>query len=181
MTIRWYRLAANPRTPVYWGLTPPRIPSARFDAPKGEFGVLYAGVDAYCAFIETYGHVTGTRWVTLAALRERSLFEIRFGHPLRLVNLTGHHLAGLGADSGLFSGDYTVSQAWSLAFFNHPSAPDGLYYHTCHDPSRMSLALYQRGDIESQVSFTSLGTLADSGNRALLGKILDTYRFALLP
>src|SRR6478735_5682570 len=37
----------------------------RFDAPAGEYGVLYAGESVECAFIETFGSATGIRAITL--------------------------------------------------------------------------------------------------------------------
>jgi hypothetical protein len=77
----------------------------RFDAPGGEFGVLYLGSDEACAFIETFGHATGTNLVTSSDLATRCLSRVRSRHPLRLVDLSGPGLGRLGstATTGLDS------------------------------------------------------------------------------
>ena len=47
----WCRIHRVAKAPLYFG----KSGASRFDAPAGEFGVLYVGRDAHCAFIETYG------------------------------------------------------------------------------------------------------------------------------
>jgi hypothetical protein len=41
---------------------------SRFDDPLGGYGVLYTACDAYGAFIETFGQVTGIRTVINPAI-----------------------------------------------------------------------------------------------------------------
>ncbi len=96
------------------------------------------------AFIETLGHTTGARVITQSALHNRGIAELHTRRPLRLVDLTGAGLARIGADERLGTGDYTVAQRWSAAFFRHPQKPDGLCYRSRHDPDRLCAALYQR-------------------------------------
>lgn len=176
----WFRLSRVARPAIYWGLNPPRKEKGRFDDPSGEYGVLYMASDPHCAFIETFGHNTGIRTVEMAQLRARILYRIDCDRPLRLADLTGPRLAQVGADSLIFSGDIAISQQWSLAVYGHPKAPDGIYYHARHDPSRMSAALFNRGDMEQHLTAADLGTLADRSNTGLLAEILKSYRFALL-
>jgi hypothetical protein len=140
--------------------------------------VLYCGQDVHCAFIETFGHDTGTGVVSLDELRRRGITRIDHVETLRLVDLTGPGLAQLGADNRLCSGSYGIAQQWSGAVYNHPERPHGIYYRACHDPSRMAVALYDRS--EGLITAQSVGTLADPQNAALLGNILDTYRFGLI-
>jgi hypothetical protein len=127
----WLRIHRLGYEPVFFG----RAGKSRFDAPGGEYGVLYAGVDAHCAFIETLGHETGVRVLNDIDVRMRGLARIETRRPLRLVDLTGAGLAHLGADERLCSGDYSVAQRWSLALWQHPARPDGLYHRSRHDPS----------------------------------------------
>ena len=47
----WYRSHQIRHSPVHFGKTA----SSRWDAPKGEFGVLYLGLDPYVAFMESIG------------------------------------------------------------------------------------------------------------------------------
>src|SRR5947207_14985980 len=61
----WFRVYHLRHNPLYFGKSGDR----RFDPPGGESGVLYVGADEACAFIETLGHATGTRVITVSALQ----------------------------------------------------------------------------------------------------------------
>ena len=116
----------------------------RFDAPAGSYRVLYAGRDAFCAFVETFGRSAGTRIVTAAALRARSLAELKLRRAARLIDLTqSGALVRMGADGNLFTGDHTNSQAWSKALHRHPLEADGLLYPSRLDPARHAIALFR--------------------------------------
>lgn len=125
--------------PVFFGNTG----FNRFDAPDGSYKVFYAGRDAFCAFIETFGGAPGTRIVTTAALKSRALTELRPRRAARLIDLTASAaLVRIGADSNLFSGAYSASQAWSKALHGHPSKADGLLYPSRLDPTRHAIVLF---------------------------------------
>ncbi|RYG62647.1 RES domain-containing protein [bacterium] len=156
----------------------------RFDAPSGEYGVLYAGADPAAAFIETFGHETGARvppFVTRTELERRHLSELHASRPMRLVDLRGPGLARMGADGALATGlDYGLTQRWSRALHAHPRRPDGLLFRARHDPSRHAIALFD-DRVADALSSQSLGSLAAPKNVVLLGHLLDRYKFALLP
>ncbi len=175
----WYRMSGVSHGAIYWGLNPPRKRKSRFDAPGGEFGVCYLGADAHCAFIETLGYLLGLRVIDEVQLRLLPLHEVRVDRPLQLVDLTGSGLARIDADARLCSGEFSISQQWSLALFNHPSSPDGLYYRARHDPSRFSLVLFERDDTEQHLQARNLGCLIDRRHHRLLADILETYGFDL--
>ncbi|AGP36811.1 RES family NAD+ phosphorylase [Sorangium cellulosum] len=171
----WFRIHPLARDPLYFG----RSGDNRFDAPAGEFGVLYAGKDEHCSFIEVFGHATGVRFVEQGELAARGLARIAPRRPLRLVNLTGEGIARLGADARLTSGEsYGAAHRWALAIHDHPRRPDGIAYAARHDPSRVCAALFERASAE--LSVTRLGSLADPAHAALLARILDTYKFGLV-
>ena len=141
--------------------------------------MLYVGADVECAFIETFGHATGTRSVTEGELQARLFSWIRASRPLQLADLSGPGLARLGADARLTSGEsYAASRRWALAIHNHPSRPDGLLFRARHDPSRTCAALFDR--TSSLLSETRMGSLWEPQHRRLLGRLLDQYSFALL-
>jgi len=97
-----------------------------------------------------------------------------------LVDLSGKGLARIGADARLTSGDdYALSHRWSKAIHDHPSQPDGILYRARHDPSRLSAALFDR--LGSRLRAVPTGSFLDPANVALLGRILDEFRFALMP
>lgn len=170
----WFCIHRSEYAPLHFG----RAGGNRFDAPAGEYGVLYVGSDAHCAFIETFGHATGVQFVTMTALQARDLALIAPRRPLRLVDLTGPGLAHLGADERLCTGEYTVAQRWSLALRRHPDRPDGLYYRSRHDPSRTCAALFDH--LADALTVLPLGSLAARAQKRRLAEILDTYRFGLL-
>jgi len=174
----WFRLHAFSYGAIYWGLDPPRPEPFRFDAPAHEFGILYAGEDPHCAFIETFGHNTGaTRRISAVDLASRSLSRIDVARPVRLVDLTGPNAAVIGVDARLYAGEYKVSQHWSLAFHQHRDAPDGIYYPSRHDSDRCCVALFDR--VADAVAAVALPLLTEPSQRHLLADIVRRYRFAV--
>ncbi len=89
-----------------------------------------------------------------------------------------HGLVRLGADARLTTGACEVSQSWSHAFWDHPSAPDGLLYRSRHDPSRMSAAIYDRA--ADAIAAVRLGDFGDPGMRNRLQRIISEYGFVLV-
>jgi hypothetical protein len=61
------------RHPEYFGKTG----LYRFDAPDGSYGVLYAGTDLYCAFIESLIKNPGSRVVTTTELKTKPSPNLR--------------------------------------------------------------------------------------------------------
>ena len=139
--------------------------------------MLYAGNDVHCAFIETLGHNTGVRLVSVSDLRARAVARLDARRPLHVVDLTGPGLGRLGADERLCAGDYDVAQLWSLALHEHLQRPDGLLYRSRHDPSRLCVAIYERA-AQALVS-VHLHNLADPLHTTLLADLLDTYGFGV--
>ncbi len=172
----WFRLHRADRSPLFFG----RTGANRFDAPDGEFGVLYLGDSLHCCFVETYGRSDrgDHRIVTRRELIERNFSEVEFTRSLRIVDLAGAGLARLGADNRLATSDYFIAQRWSHALWSHPDLPDGLLYRSRHDPSRRCLALFDR--VSEIPSARDIGSLVDGSNVVLLADILDTYDIGYL-
>jgi hypothetical protein len=176
----WLRAHRRIYDPIYFATSGP----GRFTAPAGEYGILYVGADEQTAFIETFGRrettgrLLGQNIVTRAELLERPRALVSMRRPLRLVDLTGVGLARIGADNRLSDGSYSTSRRWALAFYLHPSQPDGVRYRSRHDPSRIIIAIFERA--AAAVSASPLGSLADPANASLLAEILETYGFDLL-
>ena len=152
----------------------------RFDDPRRAYGVLYAGLSAACAFIETFSDPLDVPFVTGAQLAQRKLSRIEVLAPLLLVDLRGSHLRRLGADARLFAGDHAPAQLWSRAFFDHPARPDGLLYRARHDAGEYSAALFDRAKPSVRAQ-TARATLASPGNRPLLAGLLGKYGLGLVP
>jgi hypothetical protein len=159
----WYRCHRIARAAIHFNTG--RI--GRFNAPNGEYGVLYLGADPFCDFIETFGQ----------AMRR---IDVRPGRgPFRLVDLTGEGLARIGADNRLntTTSDRALPQRWALALWRHPQRPDGLLYRVRHDPARIGVALFDRvGDVLTVHHADNVLAKPDA-----LSPILSTYGFALNP
>ncbi len=169
----WIRLHVCDRSARFFG----KAGLHRFDAPAGEYGILYAGEDDFCAFVEGFGDPLDTRVVSRSDLRERCLSKVTSNRPLHLVDLTAQGLSQLGADGRLTTGDdYSLSQRWARALWDHPYQPDGLVYRARHDPSKESVAIFDRA--RSALSLRRLSRILD--DQARLAQILDHYGFALV-
>ena len=172
-----HHLAAH--SPVHFGATG----NNRFDDPHApadpSFGVLYAGADPQCCFIESCGPTTGVPAVSCEYLADRAMAQFELRKDLRFIDLfsTGG-LTRIGADGRLFTGPYQIAQHWSAALRTHPSKPDGIRYPSRHDPARAAYAIYSRP--VSTFKVISLGSLMAPANRALLNDILTVYQVQLL-
>lgn len=174
----WYRIYEVSRDPAYFGKTG----TNRYDAPAGEFGVMYVAEDPQGAFIETLGRSGGVRVLKVSDLKSRALARLHLSDPggpaLRVVDLTGPGLSRLGLDARISTdADYGKSQQWVKAIHEHPGLVDGVKYRSRHDPSRACAAVFERSAWKLAVE--KLGSLADPANEKLLGAILDTYDFGL--
>lgn len=161
----------------------------RFDAPDGSYGVMYSAEDPFGAFIETFGHQTGTFAVTTDDLRSRVLAEFRAPQSYRIADLTqSGALVRIGTDARLFAGEHGTAQLWSLAIYGHPSRVDGIAYPGRLDPTRRNYALFDRAprpSLLSQVPWypepARAGEQNDAGRqRALLADVLAKYNYSLI-
>jgi hypothetical protein len=149
------------------------------DCPDGSFGVMYAGEDLDCCFIESFGQTTGAPAVTVAYLEERHFAEMQLQSDLHLVDLfESGSLSRIGADGRLLTGSYKISQQWSAALRSHPTKPDGIRYRSRRDPAKVAYAIYERPS--STFAVTEHGSLMDMKNRAQLNRLLDLYQVDLL-
>ena len=82
-TAIWYRSHQTGLDPVFFG----KNRAQRWDAPRGDYGVLYLGADERCAFMESIGRgVLRTRFVPASQLKALQFSTIRFSRELRLVD-----------------------------------------------------------------------------------------------
>jgi hypothetical protein len=170
-----YRLHRADRDAIFFG----RNGDNRFDAPDGSFGVLYAGEDEYCCFIETCGRVTGVPSVSGAYLDQRNLADITVTKSIRLIDLSASAgLARIDADGRLMDGSHAIAQRWSAALRKHPTNPGGIVYRARHDPAKLAFAIFECPTGIFQVR--SRGSLRHPRNLKLLGEILDHYQFGII-
>ena len=154
----WFRCDRVGRDPVHFG----RTAASRFDDPREEVGVLYAGVQAETAFVEVFGGALALSETEITARTVWTLVSVR---PARLVDLTGEALPALGLDARISAADHAPAQAWSRALYDHPDQPDGLLYRSRRDPSRLAVALYDREPWSFEIAALPTGTLVQLAGR----------------
>jgi hypothetical protein len=152
----------------------------RFDAPDASYGVLYAGADIFCAFIESIIKNAGNRIVTTTELKTKVIAELRGVRVLRLIDLiSSGALTRIGADARLFSADRAAAQLWSKALHDHPIRADGLLYPSRLDPARQAIALF--GDrAPNLVELSRQAWYAPGPQRNLLAQIAEHYKIELV-
>lgn len=171
-TALWCRSHKAGYDPIFFG----RNRAQRWDAPKGDYGVLYLGADERCAFMESIGRsYLRTRLVPASVLKVRQLSKIRFSKELCLIDLVASGgLTRLGAEGSLANGlGYRNSQRWSEALRSHPAKIDGIYYRSRYDPALTACALFDHCQPFVDV-VEDCGAWA--GQPVLLGSILDHYQ-----
>jgi RES domain len=151
---RWWRIHRTRQPPVFFGPAPGQPPTYRFDAPGGEYRILYLGQSLSAAFVETVLRNPRIPFIERSELEERSVAMLTNRHPLKLVDLRGGGLSQIGVDNRLTTGPYEVAGRWALALWRHPDSPDGILYRSKHDPNHICAAIFGRGHCEFAVTTT---------------------------
>lgn len=183
-----FRSHSVDKGPIWFGPGPGRPPEYRFDAPGGEYGVCYVGRRDMAAFVETYFRDLPVRAISRADLKLRTISSLTLTRSVRVVRLYGPGLVKTGATTAVggaklivptgFAGQpYAHSQAWSLAFHDHPSRPDGLQYRSSHDDQLMCVALFDHSATVVQVA--ALGEPL-SAMKKFLAQAIKRYSIDLL-
>ena len=136
-------------SPLGFGLGESRFSDPRRRAPSGKFGVLYLGTTARVCFLEAVlrdrrDGAVGELPLSLDELERRLYADVEVAGALRVVDLRGDGSVRMGVPSDVArAARQTLARAWSVAFHEHPEAPDGILY-----PSRLNgeanLAVYGR-------------------------------------
>ncbi|MAS15286.1 MAG: hypothetical protein CMH69_18520 [Nitratireductor sp.] len=135
--------------PLGFGKSPSRFSDPRRRIPENRFGVLYLGETLKVCFLEALlrdrrdGQI-GDLPIEEKEIHARRFAEIETTEDLRLVDLRDDHAVRMGVPSDVAkSSRQGLARIWSLAFYEHGSAPDGVIY-----PSRLNghanLAVYDR-------------------------------------
>jgi hypothetical protein len=120
------------RGAIFFGPGAGNPPLYRFDAPGGEYGVCYLGVDEEAAFVEGVLHrAIPRRIISAKMLAARAISVIHILDDIRAVRLYGQYLVGNGATAAVVHGDdyHGLSQPWSKAIHDHPVGVDGILLH----------------------------------------------------
>jgi RES domain len=140
----WFRCHKRADEPVFFGPGAGILPRFRFDAPAGEYQVLYVGLDYEAAFIETLLRNPKRRAVDWVDLDIRSMTVLTNDVSLRLVQAHGEGLSLLGTTAALSTGGYKEARRYSFELWDHPDRPDGLIYSSRHNPNHLCAAIFNR-------------------------------------
>ena len=135
--------------PLGFGRSPSRFSDPRRRIDENRFGVLYLGETLKVCFLEALlrdrrdGQI-GDLPIGEIEIHTRRFAEIETIEDLRLVDLRDDHAVRMGVPSDVAKASrQSLARAWSLAFYEHKSSPDGIIY-----PSRLNghvnLAVYDR-------------------------------------
>jgi hypothetical protein len=152
---KWWRVHRTARPPVFFGPAPGQPPTYRFDAPDGEFRVLYVGQSLSAAFVETLLRNPRIPFIERSELEERSVAVLNNENELKLVDVRGGGLSHIGVDNRLATGSYDVAGRWALALWRHADTPDGILYRSKHDPNHICAAIFDRDHCKFVVSTTT--------------------------
>ena len=146
------RLYALERPPLQFRAPRKGQRARRFDAPDGEFGVMYCAFSLEVCFAETLlrtrAYQTPADEPTLideSELRARGIawLDDPAGEHLALADLTGSGLVRLHVDGSISTtARYTVPRQWSLALWQHPMRVDGIRYVSRFMNSQLAVALF---------------------------------------
>jgi hypothetical protein len=153
-------------------------PRYRFDAPGGEYAVLYANDTDVATFNESYAE---RRRRIPAADAERRLVRITPRVPLPLVDLTDDRtLSALDLDARISVGDdYGTCRRWALAFHEWwPEACGVAYAARWGGVRTTNVALFVERCAEDMV-LDSLGRLGDPALETLVLEAADRYRLTV--
>jgi hypothetical protein len=137
-------------SPLFWG----KQGRYRFDSPGAPFGVLYTAASLKGAILETFGdRWYESRYLARGTAQSYKVYRLNVQPAITVADATGQQLGRLGTDSNLFSTtNYAESQAWGLAFMQHPMTPEGILYHSRKNPELKNLALFSRKETRAKVT-----------------------------
>lgn len=157
---------------VWFGPAAGSLPAYRFDAPGGQYRVLYAARRIKGAFVETVLH-RKNRLLTRAFVDARSWTVLRLRRGLRIAKLYDEGLRWHGTDARVSSDtDYSHARAVALAIWSSSPDIDGLAYRSSHNDGEVCYALFNRvgaGDVEEAAHHG----FAD--NEALVGALMAEH------
>ena len=131
------------RTAVFFGPPPGQRPGNRFDAPNGEYRVLYASHRLEGAFVETILRRPKGRILRAEFVNERAYTTLKLNRPVQLAKVFDEGLQAFGVDAGEIGAD-TYALSRDLAHRIHATGVHGLAYRSRYNNGEICYALFDR-------------------------------------
>lgn len=122
----WHRIHPSSRDPKFFGPEPGTPPRNRFDAPGGEYRVLYAGQSFAAAFAERFLRVAVGTLIPREKLDRAAISAGHLTHDVRVVRLHGQGLFAAGTTADVVAGPHDGTRALAASLWNDPAGADGL-------------------------------------------------------
>lgn len=130
---------------IFFGPGAGKPPRNRFDAPAGEYGVLYGAQRLEGAFVETLLRRPSGRIVRRDFVEERQWTPLRLERPVTLAKIMDEGLLFHGVDASVSaSDDYAPSRRLALDLHNDFPSLEGLAYRSRHNNGEVCYALFDR-------------------------------------
>jgi hypothetical protein len=154
---RMIRIHHQDRGPVFFGPAPGKPPGNRFDAPNGEFRILYTAQRLEGAFVETILRRPVDRILRKAFVYERCYSEIALRRTVTLAKMFDEGLQVHRIDAGAISIDnYGPSRKLALAVHEQFPQIDGVAYRSRYNNGEICYALFDRvGEADLDVVSTT--------------------------
>lgn len=168
---------------LYYG----RASRYRWDAPDGQFGVLYVGTTFEVCVAETVARpapdapldaATGVKILSEAGdLRPYDVYRITAHRPLMLAAMYGATFQRLGIDSAVLAArDYASSQAWARWLHDHPMNFHGIQYVSRLLGNAYNIALFDRSsDCLREEKLGALVDYRDVATHADIYTLLEAF------
>jgi hypothetical protein len=131
--------------PLWFGPATGHPSQGRYDAPGGEYGVCYFGATPGVAILETLVRGLKVPIIPRSVLQMRGLSALALAQPLRMLQLEGTGLPGLGLSAHQITGP-DVAECRDLARRVHDAHPDvdGIQYRSRWDNGELCWAVFDR-------------------------------------
>ncbi|MBB5051777.1 MAG: RES family NAD+ phosphorylase [Afipia sp.] len=139
------RVHREKQGPIFFGPPAGSPPQNRFDAPNGEYQVLYAAERLEGAFVETVLRRPAHRIVKRSFIEERMWSPLRLNRPIVLAKIMDEGLLFHGVDASVSANDdYGPSQTLALQLYQDFPELDGLAYRSRHNNGEICYAIFDR-------------------------------------
>jgi hypothetical protein len=139
------RIHRKAQAAIFFGPGTGKQPQYRFDAPSGEYQILYAAQRLEGAFVETLLRRPAHRVVKREFIEERMWTPVRIERTLTLAKIMDEGLLFHGVDASVSAtDDYAPSRQLALALYEDFAELDGLAYRARHNNGEICYALFDR-------------------------------------
>ncbi|MDN5752770.1 MAG: RES family NAD+ phosphorylase [Nitrosospira sp.] len=168
------RIHHTTRSAVFFGPAPGSRPSNRFDAPGGEYRVLYASERLEGAFVETVLRRPRGRVLRRELVNERAWSILRLERSMLLAKVYDEGLQAYEIDAGeLGADDYTASRTLGLDIYVKFPEIEGLAYRSRYNNGEICYALFDR---VAATDLTPTRRERFDGNRDTVDRLMSLYR-----